>query len=85
MRRFKNGTPSVQKVRREEIESRFVFDGPEGADHDSRLSKDDRVNRESGEFTFPVLPRMLRHARGYKLANDGQDTRAVHQYSSLRR
>ena len=26
---------------------------------------------------FPVHPHMLRHACGYKLANDGQDTRAI--------
>jgi integrase len=25
-------------------------------------------------------PHMLRHATGYKLANDGQDTRAIQQY-----
>ena len=29
---------------------------------------------------FPVHPRMLRHATGYKLANDGQDTRAIQRY-----
>jgi type 1 fimbriae regulatory protein FimE len=35
---------------------------------------------ESAEFPFPVHPHMLRHACGYKLANDGQDTRAVQHY-----
>jgi type 1 fimbriae regulatory protein FimB/type 1 fimbriae regulatory protein FimE len=29
---------------------------------------------------FPVHPHMLRHATGFKLANDGQDTRSVQQY-----
>jgi integrase len=29
---------------------------------------------------FPVHPHMLRHATGYKLANDGHDTRAIQQY-----
>ncbi len=29
---------------------------------------------------FPVHPRMLRHARGFKLANDGHDTRAIQHY-----
>ena len=29
---------------------------------------------------FPVHPHMLRHAAGYKLANDGQDTRAIQHY-----
>jgi len=35
---------------------------------------------EGGDFPFPVHPHMLRHACGYKLANDGQDTRAVQHY-----
>ena len=29
---------------------------------------------------FPVHPHMLRHACGFKLANDGQDTRAIQHY-----
>jgi type 1 fimbriae regulatory protein FimE len=29
---------------------------------------------------FPVDPRMLRRATGYKLADDGQDTRAIQHY-----
>lgn len=29
---------------------------------------------------FPVHPHMLRHACGFKLANDGQDTRAIQMY-----
>jgi len=29
---------------------------------------------------FPIHPHMLRHACGYKLANDGHDTRALQHY-----
>jgi len=29
---------------------------------------------------FPVHPGMLRHACGFKLANDGQDTRSLQLY-----
>jgi len=29
---------------------------------------------------FPVHPHMLRHSAGYKLANDGRDTRAIQHY-----
>ena len=29
---------------------------------------------------FPVHPHMLRHACGFKLANDGRDTRAIQHY-----
>jgi type 1 fimbriae regulatory protein FimE len=32
------------------------------------------------KLTFPVHPHMLRHACGFKLANDGQDTRAIQHY-----
>ena len=38
-----------------------------------------RAGKEAG-FTFLVHPHMLRHATGYKLANDGQDTRAIQHY-----
>jgi type 1 fimbriae regulatory protein FimB/type 1 fimbriae regulatory protein FimE len=31
-------------------------------------------------FDFPVHPHMLRHAAGYKLANDGVDTRSLQAY-----
>jgi type 1 fimbriae regulatory protein FimB/type 1 fimbriae regulatory protein FimE len=34
----------------------------------------------AARIPFPVHPHMLRHATGYKLANDGQDTRAIQQY-----
>jgi type 1 fimbriae regulatory protein FimB/type 1 fimbriae regulatory protein FimE len=34
----------------------------------------------AAQFPFPVHPHMLRHATGYKLANDGQDTRALQHY-----
>jgi type 1 fimbriae regulatory protein FimB/type 1 fimbriae regulatory protein FimE len=32
------------------------------------------------ELDFPVHPHMLRHACGYRLANDGHDTRAIQHY-----
>ena len=35
---------------------------------------------EAAELPFPVHPHMLRHACGFKLANDGQDTRAIQHY-----
>jgi type 1 fimbriae regulatory protein FimB/type 1 fimbriae regulatory protein FimE len=38
-----------------------------------------RAGRQAG-IAFPVHPHMLRHATGYKLANDGQDTRAIQHY-----
>ncbi len=35
---------------------------------------------ELAKLPFPIHPHMLRHATGYKLANDGHDTRAIQQY-----
>ena len=35
---------------------------------------------ELAAFPFPIHPHMLRHSAGYKLANDGHDTRAIQQY-----
>jgi site-specific recombinase XerD len=34
------------------------------------------IARRAG-FSFPVHAHMLRHACGYKLANDGHDTRSI--------
>ena len=38
------------------------------------------VQRSGVELPFPVHPHMLRHSTGYKLANDGQDTRSLAHY-----
>ena len=35
---------------------------------------------QAAELPFPVHPHMLRHACGFELANDGQDTRAIQHY-----
>jgi type 1 fimbriae regulatory protein FimE len=34
----------------------------------------------AAELSFPVHPHMLRHSTGYKLANDGHDTRSLAHY-----
>jgi type 1 fimbriae regulatory protein FimB/type 1 fimbriae regulatory protein FimE len=38
-----------------------------------------RVGVEAG-FEWAVHPHMLRHAGGFKLANDARDTRAIQDY-----
>lgn len=35
---------------------------------------------EKADMSFPVHPHMLRHSCGFKLANDGHDTRALQHY-----
>ena len=38
-----------------------------------------RLGKAAG-LQFPIHPHMLHHATGYKLANDGHDTRSIQQY-----
>lgn len=92
VRRVKNGTPSVHPMggteiralrrhKREQPESRYVFATERRAPM-SPAGFRKMIARigERASFPFPVHPHMLRHACGYKLANDGQDTRAVQHY-----
>ena len=39
----------------------------------------ERAGKAAG-FDMKIHPHMLRHACGYKLANDGRDTRAIQDY-----
>jgi type 1 fimbriae regulatory protein FimB/type 1 fimbriae regulatory protein FimE len=90
--RLKNGCPSVHPIRGPELRalrrlqrdypaSPYVFVTERGGPMtDSNVRKMiARVGREAA-LPFPVHPHMLRHACGYKLANEGQDTRAIQQY-----
>ena len=92
VQRLKNGTPSVhpmggteiralRRLKREELESRHIFLTERRAPMTTAGFRKmlGRIGKEA-EFPFPVHPHMLRHACGYKLANDGQDTRAVQHY-----
>ena len=92
VRRIKNGMPSVhplgggelralRKLQREAIPARHVFTTERRAPMSpAGFRKMLARTGEAGAFPFPVHPHMLRHACGYKLANDGQDTRAVQHY-----
>jgi integrase len=93
VRRAKKGTPSVHPIRGDEIRvlrklqrenpprGAYLFiserDGPLstlGFHHlIARLGK-------AAKMPFAVHPHMLRHACGFKLANDGHDTRALQHY-----
>ena len=87
--RIKKGTPSVHPIRGPEIRAlrRLKRDYPEtpyvfvterkGPLTDSAVRKLITRAGEVAKFEFPVHPHMLRHATGYKLANDGHDTRAI--------
>ena len=90
--RLKNGSESVHPLRGPELRalrrtqrdypsSPYVFlterKGPLTASSVRKIVA--RAGRNAG-IPFPVHPHMLRHACGYKLANDGHDTRAIQQY-----
>ena len=90
--RLKNGTPSnhpirgpeiraLRRLQREYPETPYVFvterKGPLTASTVRKILA--RAGKEA-KLPFPVHPHMLRHACGYKLANDGHDTRAIQHY-----
>lgn len=90
--RLKAGMPSVhplhgpeirslRRLKRESHRSPYVFTSERaGPLSDSAVRKIvARAGRTAG-LPFPVHPHMLRHATGYRLANDGHDTRAIQHY-----
>ena len=92
VRRAKNGTPSVhpirgdeiralRKLRRESPNEAYVFITERGGPM-STIGFHHLIQRlgKAARMPFPLHPHMLRHACGYKLANDGHDTRALQHY-----
>ena len=90
--RLKEGRPSVhplggteiralRRLQRESEPGRYVFMTERGAPVTRAWFKK-MVARtgEAAKLPFPIHPHMLRHACGYKLANDGVDTRALQHY-----
>lgn len=87
--RLKNGTPSTHPLRGPEIRAlrRLQRDGSDGSyifvtERGGPLTTATvrKLVARAGEAAgigLPVHPHMLRHAAGFKLANDGQDTRAI--------
>ncbi len=89
--RAKNGTPSTHPLRGPEIRALrrlqrdyagpYVFVTERKGPVTASLVR--KIMARAGERTglgFPVHPHMLRHACGFKLANDGHDTRAIQHY-----
>jgi site-specific recombinase XerD len=90
VRRRKNGTPSTQpltgselralrRLKREQEASPFVFVSERGAPFstDGFAKMLTRAAAAAGLTSLKVHPHMLRHSCGYKLANDGRDTRSL--------
>ncbi len=91
--RAKNGSPSVHPLsgrelralrrlhREQEPTSSFVFTSERGAPFTTAGFRKmvARLGVAAG-FDVPLHPHMLRHACGYKLANQGVDTRSLQAY-----
>ena len=90
--RLKNGEPSthplrgpelrqLRQLRRDYPEGPYLFLSERGGPMtSSNVRKMIAKAGEAAGLPFPVHPHMLRHACGYKLANDGHDTRAIQHY-----
>lgn len=92
VKRLKNGNPSthplhgpelraLRKLQRDYRGSAYVFVGERnGPLTDSSVRKIVARAGVAAKIGFPVHPHQLRHGCGYKLANDGVDTRAIQCY-----
>jgi type 1 fimbriae regulatory protein FimB/type 1 fimbriae regulatory protein FimE len=93
VRRRKNGIPSthplygpelraLRKLAREnKTASAYVFVSERKAPMtDSTFRKIVARAGEAAEIGMPIHPHVLRHSTGFKLANDGHDTRAIQHY-----
>jgi integrase len=90
VRRVKQGTPATHPLtgrelralrrlqREQEPKSPFVFVSERGDPFSNRgfQATVERAGKAAG-FGMKIHPHMLRHACGYKLANDGVDTRTI--------
>jgi type 1 fimbriae regulatory protein FimB/type 1 fimbriae regulatory protein FimE len=91
--RRKNGRPATHQLTGRELRelrrlkreqnpaSQFVFVSERGAPFTCRGFRRmiERLS-EAADLGFPVHAHMLRHATGFKLANDGVDTRTIQAY-----
>ena len=92
VRRVKAGTPathpltglemrSLRRLRRDGPPSPFVFVSERGAPFSTAgFARMLERATEAARLEIKAHPHMLRHACGYKLANDGHDTRALQAY-----
>lgn len=92
VKRLKNGNASthplhgpelraLRRIQRDYADCPYVFTGERnGPLTDSTVRKMMARAGVAAGIGFPVHPHQLRHAAGYKLAMDGQDTRAIQCY-----
>ena len=92
VRRLKKGTPSthplfgvelraLRHLRREDMATDYVFMSQRKAPMtDSTFRKIVARAGLKAKLNMPIHPHMLRHSTGFKLANDGRDTRSIQHY-----
>lgn len=92
VRRCKNGLASTHPLRGPELRAlrKMLRDDPETAYvfiSERRAPMTAATFRkliaragDAAKLGMPIHPHMLRHSTGFKLANDGQDTRAIQHY-----
>ena len=92
VRRRKNGVPSTHPLRGPELralrevlrnypETAYVFVSERRAPMTTATFHKLLARAgEAAKLGMPIHPHMLRHSTGFKLANDGQDTRAIQHY-----
>ncbi len=90
--RLKNGLASthpirgpelraLRELRRDYSETPYLFVTERGGPMTPATAR--KLIARAGELAklpFPIHPHMLRHSAGYKLANEGHDTRSIQQY-----
>ena len=91
VRKLKNGSPATHPLtgkelralrrlqREQDTKSPFVFVSERGAPFTKRGFQA-MIERAGAGFDMKIHPHMLRHACGFKLANDGVDTRTIQAY-----
>ena len=92
VRQIKNGIDSVhplrgpelralRKLQKESEASPYLFVTERGGPVSSLGFRKTLAGiGQVSSLTFPIHPHMLRHACGFKLANEGHDTRAIQYY-----
>jgi len=72
---------ALRKLKRDYPNTQYVFmterEGPMTADTFRKLLS--RAGKKA-KLEFPIHPHMLRHSTGFKLANEGRDTRSIQHY-----
>jgi type 1 fimbriae regulatory protein FimE len=75
----------LRRLKREYDQSPFVFTTErKGPITSSTVRKMITRSGINAGIDFPIHPHMLRHSTGFKLANDGQDTRSIQHYMGHR-